>query len=463
MRVQKVKMLWILAGAVAACGCSSKQSLDVTCASGAPPETDGGTVPPPDAGVASTANGGALALQTFTPPADPGPGGILFSVSGEVLALEGYQFPPANAGDPAFVDGWEVHFTRLLTTVDNITLSNGPGVSPGDQSCTEPVVAKVSGPWAVDLAHSDQRYLQGKGGPGEEAVPIVALSHQNYPAGNSAAFDTTGANPYAFGFDVIPATARAMNVNLDAPGLADYAQMATEGCTVLYVGTATFQGTAATCTCPTTSSATAACDPAIYGPGKWPQQGDSVPFRLCFVSPTTYVNCQNPDNDPAMAFAGEEHARGIFFKTSSSVVGQVTLHTDHPFWDSVLHDSPAHFDQFAARVAGRGPTPISTGTNVTFPAVTLEMTEGVSYRAYEDALGNQLPWRYCIAPPTDVHSQLIGPMVFDAQNISLTTGSQRTASGLRDYYDFATYDQSTQGHLNSDGLCYVARHYPSPL
>ena len=197
MRVQKVEMLWMLAGVVAACGCSSKQSLDVTCASSAPPATEGGTVPPPDAGVVSLAGGGALALQTFTPPpTDPGPGAILFSVSGEVLALEGYQFPPANAGDPAFVDGWEVHFTRLLTTVDNITLSNGSGVSPGDQSCTEPVVAKVNGPWAVDLAHSDpQHYLQGKGGPGEEAVPIVALSHQNYPAGNGAPFDTSGANP----------------------------------------------------------------------------------------------------------------------------------------------------------------------------------------------------------------------------------------------------------------------------
>ena len=61
---------------------------------------------------------------------------------------------------------------------------------------------------------------------------------------------------------------------------------------------------------------------------------------------------------------------------------------------------------------------------MTFPTVTLEMTEGVSYRAYKDALGNQLPWRYCIAPPTDVHAQFIGPMVFDAQNISLRDGQR---------------------------------------
>ena len=34
--------------------------------------------------------------------------------------------------------------------------------------------------------------------------------------------------------------------------------------------------------------------------------------------------------------------------------------------------------------------------------------------------------------------------------------------GLRDYYDFSTYNQSTQGHLNADGLCYVQRRYASP-
>jgi hypothetical protein len=36
------------------------------------------------------------------------------------------------------------------------------------------------------------------------------------------------------------------------------------------------------------------------------------------------------------------------------------------------------------------------------------------------------------------------------------------STGLRDYYDLSTYDQSTQGHLNSDGLCHVKRLYVSP-
>jgi hypothetical protein len=41
--------------------------------------------------------------------------------------------------------------------------------------------------------------------------------------------------------------------------------------------------------------------------------------------------------------------------------------------------------------------------------------------------------------------------------------SSTNGSALRDYYDFFTYNQSTQGHLNSDGLCFVQRNYPSPM
>jgi hypothetical protein len=418
----------------------------------------------------TVADGG---LCSFTPPADPGPGGILFAASGEVLALTGYPFPPVNAGDPVFVDGWAVSFTRLLVTIDDITLSANPDVSPGDQSQTGPTLATVQGPWAVDLAHSDPSYLPGKGGPGEEAAPIAALPP-------SSAFATDGTR-YAFGFQVIAATdataatadapaRKTLNVNLDADGLADYADMVQEGCSVLYVGTATFNGG--------TVSGFEDCnsDPEYQN---WPRV---VNFRLCFKSPSSYINCQNPDNDPAAPFPNEEHERGIAFLSNESVIGQVTIHTDHPFWDSVLHDSPAHFDQFAARVVTVGPTITPDGGAVggagdsgttsgaadaaavgdgAVPTVTLDLTKGVDYTAYTDALGNPLQWRYCIAPATDVHPEFTGAMAFDPQNVPHCSGGN-SATGLCDYYDYTTYNQSTQGHLNSDGLCFVSRHYPSP-
>ena len=163
------------------------------------------------------------------------------------------------------------------------------------------------------------------------------------------------------------------------------------------------------------------------------------------------MNCQNPDNDPAASLDGEEHERGIAFKKNQSVIAQVTVHTDHPFWDSTLHDSPAHFDQFAARVVGQ---------DAGAATVTLDATRGVDYTAYTDALGNALQWRYCIAPPTDVHAQFSGAMAFDPHGVPACTSGPST--GLCDYEDFTTYDQSTQGHLNSDGLCFVHRNYPSP-
>jgi len=398
-------------------------------------------------GSANDGSGGSPGV--FTPPVDPGPGGVLFAASGEVLALTGYDFPPSPADAPAFVDGWQLRFTRLLTTIDKLTLSSNPDVDPGNQALTGGgpgalrggVVAELDGPWAVDLAHDGPENLAGKGDPGVKAVPIAALKRQNRNGGKSFATDGTR---YGFGFDIVAAAAGALNVNLDAEAQADYAQMVADQCTVLYVGTATFRGG----TLPGYADCNAgheALDDA------WPAPNSPVPFRLCFKSPTTYLNCQNADLTGA-PLTGEDYQRGIPLDGTRSTLAQVTLHTDHPFWDSVLHDSPAHFDQFAARLVGQ-----PAGT-----AVTLEMTKGVDFGAYTDGLGNPVAWRYCIDPPADVHAPFTGPMAFDRESVPRAANAA-DPTGLHDYYDLATYNQSTQGHLNADGLCAIQRHYPSPL
>ncbi len=405
--------------------------LTACSGSDAPPTTHSDAACTP---MAVTRSATGYALQPFCAPSDPGRGNIWFAASGEVLALTGYAFPPASDSDAAFVDGWDVRFSRLLTTIDKITLSENPDLQRGTQAQTGKQVAQVDGPWAVDLSHPDASYLPGKGGAGEQAVPIAALTSQNQNGGQPFATDGTR---YAFGFDVTAATNDAQNVNLDPEALADYQQMVASGCAVLYVGTATFKGDPKLPGCVTDESSS------------WPK---TVDFRLCFKSPTSYVNCQNPDNDPAQPISDDEESeRGIAFLSSGSVIAQVTLHTDHPFWDSVLHDSPAHFDQFAARAVAS-----SSGA-----LVTLEDTRGADFTAYTDAQGNPIDWRYCVEPPTDVHPKLTGAMRFDPQGVTSAT-SDDPSSGLRDYYDFATYNQSTQGHLNSDGLCFVRRNYPSP-
>jgi hypothetical protein len=358
-------------------------------------------------------------------------GTILFAASGEVLALTGYDFPPKQPDDPAFVDGWEVKFKELLVTIDHVKISDNPDTSPGDESLTGKTLAQIDGPWAINLSKDDiKNNLPGKGDPGEQAIPFACISKQSDGSG----FKTDGTR-YAFGFDIAKASASAKKLNLDAAASADYDKMVMDGCAVLYVGTATFKGDAQF----------AGCVPNGYD--KWPK---AVDFKLCFKSPTTYVNCQNPDN-MGTAFPNEESQRGIALESGNkTTVAQVTVHTDHPFWDSVLHDSPAHFDQFAARVLNA-----DGGT----PTVTLDMTQGVDFTAYKDINGNTLSWRYCIDPPTDVHPKFTGVMAFDPQ--SVPKGSDPKA-GLRDYLDFATYNQSTQGHLNSDGLCFVKRNYDSP-
>ena len=66
-----------------------------------------------------------------------------------------------------------------------------------------------------------------------------------------------------------------------------------------------------------------------------------------------------------------------------------------------------------------------------------------------------------MAPPTTSTRKFTGAMAFDPGSVPHATGND-PSTGLRDYADFATYNQSTQGHLNSDGLCFVKRNYASP-
>lgn len=354
----------------------------------------------------------------------PGGGSIVFTASGEALALGGYSFPPAPGAEVAFVDGWEVKFTELIVTIDKITVSDNPDLDPGDQSRTGELVAQVDGPWAVDLHKGGP--LAGKGGSDEQAVELATLDKQNKNGDAPFAGDTR----YAFGFDIVRATADATLVNLDDAGKADYEIMKQEGYAVLYVGTATWKGGAG-CT---------PMDPVF----------DAIPmvvnFKLGFKSPTTYGNCQNPDNDPAKAFEGEEHLRGIVVKANQAVTAQVTIHTDHPFWDSIQHDAPPHFDQFAARAKGAT------------AEVTLEDMIGVDPTALSDKDGNPLPWRTCTA---DFTPPDMGTMHFDTGGIPVNPGGD-PATSFRDAYDYVTYGQSTQGHMNADGLCFVKRNYKSP-
>ena len=351
-------------------------------------------------------------------------GSIVFTASGEVLALSGYDFPAAPGAEVAFVDGWEVKFTELLVTVDKITLSTDPDADPGDESKTGDQVAEVDGPFAIDLHKGGP--LPGKGGSDEQAVEIARLDKQN--KNGDIPFDAE--TRYAFGFDIVKATDSAKLVNLDDQGKMDYALMKEKGYAVLYVGTATWKGTA--------------CIPADPEFDKLPK---TVNFKFGFQSPTTYKNCQNPDNDPAEALGSEEHQRGVVVKANQAVTAQLTIHSDHPFWERFEHDSPPHFDPIAARYVGATET----------PTATLEDMKGVDPSAFKDKNNTPLPFRTC----TSTYMPPAGTLRFDTGGIAVDPSGD-PSKVIRDFYDFMTYNQSTQGHLNSDGLCFVKRNYPSP-
>ena len=432
---------------------------------------EGGSIAPDGASGEAAAPPFTLASAPSVAPNSIPNGALLLTASGEVLALDGYNFPAVNPGDGVFADGWEVRFSHYIATFDKVSLWTNPDTSPTDQSQVGSLVAELDGPWAVDMHMNGASfpYVDGKE-QGERAVAFAVLPNENEAGG--APFPTDGTR-LAVGFSAVVPTARALNVNLDTEGLGYYKYMIDNGCTVLYVGQAVWKGDTKPGLCATPGQPSDAGGLGEAGAGGVGQEPEfallpkTVNFDLCFkpadsgsLKPgdpeTSWINCDNQDNDPAPALNGEPHERGIAFVSNNYSIGEVTFHTDHPFWESTKHDTPARFDQFAAQLVG-----VTTDGGV--PTVHLTDVTGVDYTGFKDKQGNALPWRTCDPNYQNPNGgSRVGQMNFDPVHVPHCTGGDRS-TGLCDYYDFSKYDQSTQGHWNgADGLCFVQRHYPSP-
>ena len=288
-----------------------------------------------------------------------GGGSVQFTASGEVLALGGYAFPPATAGDPDFVDGWEMHFTKFIAVFDKVTLV-GEARHVADRSVADRQ-ARRRDRRAVGDRPAQGRTAHGQGRQRRAGLPD---RHASRTRTRTAAppFDPT--MRYAFGFDSVPATAvgeapadRRRRRRLRGDGAERLERALRRHRDV--------EGRHASCTSTNPS----------YDFSTLPT---TVNFRLGFATPTTYVNCQNPDNDPAKGLGGEEHERGVQVKANDTTIAQVTFHTDHPFWESFTHDTPAHFDQLAALAKKQ-----TDGSYL----VTLDDTKGVDYTAFKDRRG----------------------------------------------------------------------------
>ncbi|HEV8551403.1 MAG TPA: hypothetical protein VGQ57_20290 [Polyangiaceae bacterium] len=354
------------------------------------------------------------------------PGSVEIRISGEAAATGGFLFPKGS--DVTFRDGWELAFSHVLVTVADVTLSEDPDRAPSDQSQTGAVVARVSGPWAVDLAVPGP--LAAVGGEGT-ATALARIDAENQRNGAELAHDAR----YAFGYRIVPARAEAARVNFTSDGESEaaYERMLAAGTTLLFVGTATFRGEH----CRTS-------DPS-YDFRALPA---SVPFELGFATPARYLNCQNQQNQ-GDAFQGEEYQRGLAVPVNQPAVAELTLHLEHPFFADTVHDTPVYFDQFAAalRDAGSG------------VALEAEDLAALDPTAFVDARGVALPWRSCLddgdLPQGSQRGFGVGHVLVDRAGAP--------SDVFRNYLDFAAYLESTLGHLNGgEGLCYVARDYPSP-
>jgi hypothetical protein len=382
-----------------------------------------------------------LTLKGFTAPADPGAGGILVTASGETLALSGFKFPPDDpANDTYMVDGWSFTLRAYITVFDHIEIWNDPNLVPSDQSQHGSVAAHADGPWVADLHKGG--VIAGKGGGGEEATAITAIARQD----DGSSFDST--LTYGFGFSTVaaPADYDAINVNLDSSQSDDYAFMVANGYSVLYVGTATFAGTS--CTQTTVPGETTADGGAGYD---FTQLPPTIDFRLGFSTPTNYVNCQNgTDFQNQTGLSSEDHPRGVQVLDTGSIQAQVTIHMDHPFWESFAENSPLHWDQIAGQYIGA----------TTTPEAHTEDLKGLSFLSFTDKNGRAIPWRNCAGAAYTPAGA--GQMNFDPLSVPVNPAATHPSQALRDYYDYIRYTQSTQGHLNSQGLCFVARQYPAP-
>jgi hypothetical protein len=464
-------------------------------------------------------DGNGHTLRTFTPPGDTGPNTFIFTISGEVNAVVGYAYPPYN---PEFatimVDGWSWKIEKYIVVVDHITLWNDPNVSSSDQSQHGSIVAQINGPFVVDLHKGGP--IPGAGGGGEQSLAIAALTNMNQAGGASFGQSTM----YAFGFSTVqaPSDGSAINVNLDSSEEADYQYMVAHGASVYYYGTAEWAGDQTgvqnygLCssnsvtnycegwqTCAATNSSVSGEDASVSGGdasvsggdasvsggdasvsgedasaegdggscpgtcdvydfGQLPQQ---MTFQFAFPTPTNYVNCVNY----TLSEQAGMDVRGVQTSPTDGQIEQVTVHMDHPFWESFQEDTPVHWDQIAAQYIG------VAGPDGGPPVAHLEDFVNVPFNPFTDHNGVVVPWRWCEDGTYGYTPPSMGPMSFSTLSVPVDptapctgaigvdfTSPMDNCKDIRDYYDFIRYTQSTQGHLNSQGLCYIDRQYPAP-
>ena len=91
----------------------------------------------------------ACSAEDATTAGADGAGSFLVTVSGEDLALLGYDFGPdarADGDPPAFVDGWALTFDHVIVTVDALRINAEPDRDEGNPFDVGALVASADEP-----------------------------------------------------------------------------------------------------------------------------------------------------------------------------------------------------------------------------------------------------------------------------------------------------------------------------
>jgi hypothetical protein len=363
-------------------------------------------------------DGGATDSATDAPGVGPGvKGGFQITVSGEDLAVNGYDFGAdsrAEGDPPAFVDGWEVRFRHVIVTVDKIRINADPDKDEGDPTVMGDVVASVDGPFAVDTTIGGD--IVGKSGsPDEKTIAIATIDKRT----SGEAFDP--AQRYAFSYDFVAASAAAKPVNLDAEGSALYEEAKAKGWAMIFEGSATYKGSA-----PAAGS--------VFE--KIPRE---VRFKLGLTNPSSYINCANTDLNQ---LASGEYPRGIQVSADKVTVAQITIHTDHLFWSKLnVEGTELHFDPIAAIASTYGTPDAGPGE------VTIEDLAAVDVTGFKTRAGEPLPGRSLVPD----YSAPAGQLAFDPNGTTFASANSFAA--------YLAYTASSGGHLNEVGECTVKNNF----
>jgi hypothetical protein len=376
----------------------------------------------------------------FTQTSPNTPDSIEVTVSGETLGENGLPFTPINQGDPQFVDGWSVNFDKYIVVVGDIRLSAN-ALQYQDQETLNAIVAEKKGPYVIDvhqLSTDGTNDLVGADGE-EPAGGMFVWAAQD----DGTPFDTS--TLYAFSYDTIPAQYPATQVNLTENDVGIYDLMVQNHWDKYIEATATFvaQGHY--------GSAGSAGDAAIEA--KFEQLAGGVydgsagiyttPPQVHFVfgwdDHTSSINCINPFNGN-MDEANLAN-RGVEPDSNGATIAQVTVHTDHVFWDKLKQEgTPLRMDYIAAWAGSdTTATPLDLGTLGDKPLAT----------TFAD--GTPLPDR---APFLDNPTGAFTTDQTDPTQVTLNLNGV-TAGNIAGLSNFMAFSAQSQTHLNANGLCYI--------